>query len=328
MAITLLYGCCQIESSARDLDAVRGFMLEVLGAGPIEQELAAQITEIVPDEGYHVDHIDCGQAVFQVNQPAPGMMYNGQKSTHQAYLDSIGPCVTNLNFFIDDHRHAHALLTGLGAETRIEGPSSAARALADYGPANTRPGGDERPFLFMGTRHLIGLDLEIMEPNFLRFSEQTVQYPAFVQPRPRTGDGNLLLQRLRLVVPDLEDVQANLVRIFTPGSRSTPYAIREGAHGTAFRITLGGIELEYCQPLPRDGELAELLDRYGPGVVAIEFAAGDPQAVLGRCPAKVSEEADLLGNGDQPKRWRIASRDLLGFDVVLEPASASERRMP
>jgi hypothetical protein len=319
VAISLLHGCCQIETSARDLAAVRSFMVEVLGAGPIEQELAAQIARIVPDDDYRIDHIDCGQAVFQVNQPAPGMTYNNQKSTHQAYLDSIGPCVTNLNFFIDDHRHAHELLTGMGAETRITGPSSAARALADYGLDNTRPGADERPFLFMGTRQLIGLDLEIMEPNFLRFSEQTAQYPAFVQPRPQTGDGNLLLQRLRLVVPDLDETQANLERIFTPGSRSKPYAFRAGSQGKAFRIGLCGIELEYCQPLGGGGKLAELLDRYGPGVVTIEFAARDPQAVLDRCRTSVAEEPDLLGIANEPGRWQIASRDLLGFDVVLEP---------
>jgi hypothetical protein len=175
MTINLLYGCCQIETSARDLAATRRFMIDTLGAGPAEQQLARQIAQIVPDPAYDVDHLDCGEAIFQINQPSPTMTYAGQPSVHQSYLDRFGPCVTNLNFFIDDHSHALALLSGLGATTHIRGPSSAACSLADYGPDNSRPGAGERPFLFMGTRQLIGFDLEIMEPNFLRFNDQTVQ---------------------------------------------------------------------------------------------------------------------------------------------------------
>lgn len=111
MAITLLYSCCQIETSARSLDAVRTFFCDALGAFPIEQELARQIDGIAPGTNYRCDHVGLGQAVFQINQPDPAMVFNGHPSIHQAYLDSVGPCVTNLNFFIDDHVHAHDLLT-------------------------------------------------------------------------------------------------------------------------------------------------------------------------------------------------------------------------
>src|SRR5688572_1000518 len=149
MAITLLYGCCQVELSVADLDMARAFMENVLGAGKIEQQLAKQIGDLFPDGGYRVDHLDCGEAVFQLNEPSPSILYKGQTSVHQAYLDAIGPCVSNLNFYIDDHVHARELLTSMGADTRIEGPSSAARCLADYGLENTRAGGDSRPFLFM-----------------------------------------------------------------------------------------------------------------------------------------------------------------------------------
>jgi hypothetical protein len=216
----------------------------------------------------------------------------------------------------------------MGAATHIEGPSSAARALADYGPGNTRPGADERPFLFMGTRDLIGLDLEIMEPNFLRFAEQTAQYPAFVQPRPPVGDGNLLLQRLRILVPDLDRTAANLAAIFTPGSCSRPYAYREGSLGRAFRVWLGGIEIEYCQPAGSGGALARHLEQFGPGVAAIEFAARDLDAALarGRGKAEVAEEADHLGLAGATRRTRIACREPIGFDVVLEPLQ--DRRFP
>lgn len=315
MAITLLCGCCQIELSVRDLDAARAFIQSSLGGGKIEQQLAKEIGDLFPDGGYRIDHLDCGEAMFQINEPSPSMNYRGQSSVHQAYLESIGPCVSNLNYFIDDHLHARELLTAMGAATRIEGPSSTAPCLADYGPENTRPGGDARPFLFMGTRHLIGLDLELMEPNFLHFTNQTVQYPCFVQPRPVTGDGNLRLQRLRVAVRELEETYRKLVTLFTPGSRSKPYAIREGTEGKAFRIGLAGLELEYCQPLSKAGRLADLLDQYGPGVISIDFAARDIDAIIEK--EKVEPEADLLGLQDRPGGHRIASRNRVGFDVGL-----------
>lgn len=325
MAITLLYGCAQIETTARNLAETRSYFHEVLGAGPIEQELAAQIDTIIPDPDYGCDHIGLGEAVFQVNQPAAGMMYKGQKSVHQSYLDRVGPSVTNLNFFIDDAAHAKALLLAMGAPVHIEGPSSAARALADYGPGNTRAGADERPFLFMGSRALIGLDLEIMEPNFLRFADQTTQYPAFVQPRPAAGDGNLRLERLRIVVADLEATQASLARIFTPASVSRPHGYRAGPLGRAFRVWLGGIEVEYCQPTGGGGALAAALEQFGPGVVTIEFSARDLDAALVRAQGKaaVGEEPDWLGLAGAQPRASIASREPLGFDTVLEPARAT-----
>ena len=74
----------------------------LLGAEPIEQELARQIAALMGNSGYDVDHLDCGGAVFQVNQPARGMLFEGQKSIHESYLDRLGPCVANLNFFVDD----------------------------------------------------------------------------------------------------------------------------------------------------------------------------------------------------------------------------------
>ena len=317
MSITLLHGCCQIETTARDLAALRRFMIAVLGAGPIEQELAKQIRDLFPAGQYDLDHLDCGEAVFQINQPSAAMSYGGRKSIHWDYLDRLGPCVTNLNFFVDDQAHARALLESMGAEIHIEGPSSAVRALGDYGPDNTRAGAGERPFLFMGSRHLIGLDLEIMEPNFLHFTRQTVQYPAFVQPRPQTGDGNLLLQRLIIGVNDIEAVHDNLITLFAPASRSRPYAVRRSKLGTSFRIHLGGIEIEYCQPLTGRGELAETVARYGEGVIAIAFAAYDRERVTSQCADRVDMNFDLLGY-EQESGQRIKCRDLLGFDVVIE----------
>lgn len=326
MAVTLLFGCCQIETSARDLAGARSFFQNVLGGRSIEQELASQIDAIAPGTDYGCDHIGLGEAVFQINQPDARMVFNGHHSIHQTYLDRLGPCVTNLNFFIDDHVHARALLAEMGAPLHIDGPSSSARALGDYGPTNTRSGGDERPFMFFGTRSLIGLDLEIMEPNFLRFCDQTVQYPAFVHPRPAAGNERLLLERLCIVVPDLDETLRNLTRLFTPGSRSKPYAYRVGSQGRAFRIGLGGIEIEYCQPLDEQGELACLLDEYGPGVFTIDFAARDFDATLAECRRKVaiSPEPNWLGIRDPSNCGvRLMSRDPIGFDAVLKPWPAT-----
>lgn len=322
MAINLLYGCAQIETSSPDLAATRRFMIDALGARPVEQLLARQIAELIPGNGYDVDHLECGEAVFQINQPSPTMTFNGRKSIHQAYLDRIGPSVTNLNFYVDDIVHARELLAGMGAPAHIEGSSAVARALADYGPANSRQGAEQRPFLFMGARALIGFDLEIMEPNFLRFSEQTVQYPAFVQPRPASDRGNLTLQRLVVVVSSLQRTYDNLVRLFLPACRSQPYGVENGQSGKSFRIWLGGIEIEYCEPLVAIGELAEELERFGPGVVTIAFAARDVPGVLAGCrdhAADVREGFDPLGTLAENTRHHIACRARTGFDVVIEP---------
>jgi catechol 2,3-dioxygenase-like lactoylglutathione lyase family enzyme len=321
MAITLLYGCCHIELSVRDLEATRAFMERVLGAALIEQELAASLRKLVPADG-GIEHLDCGGATFQLNEPSPTLAARGHRSVHQEYLDLAGPCVTNLNFYVDDIVHARDLLTNVGAATRMQGPSSIAETFADYGPDNTRPGVDARPFLFLGTRPMIGLDLEILEPNFERFVDQTAQQPCFVGERPGTGVPGLRLLRLAIVVPDLAATYANLVEILAPGSRSNPYAIREGSFARAFRITVGGLELEYCEPLAAGCELAEQLDKYGPGVVAAVFGAPDVAAVieraLGDASVRVADVADLVGESDAPRSSRISTRELLGFDVILE----------
>ena len=62
-------------------------------------------------------------------------------------------------------------------------------------------------------------------------------------------------------------------RPFSPASRSRPYAYRQGTLAKSFRVTLGGIEIEYCQPTGDAGYLADALSRFGPGVAAIEFSA-------------------------------------------------------
>jgi len=324
MTIMLMYACAQVELSVRDINAARAFMQDALGASLIEQKLVKEIRALFPDGGYDVEHLNCGEGLFQFNEPSDGLSYDGQKVIHQVYLDQVGPCVTNLNFFIDDAEHARDLLTGMGAKITIQGPSTASPSMADYGPDNTRPGADARSFYFIGSRDLIGLDLEMLEPNFYRFSKQAVQYPCFVHPRPQGEDDNLKLLRLRLVVPDIEQTYRNLIKIFAPACRSNAYAVREGELARSFRVGLGGIELEYCEPRTTEGNLAQFLDQFGPGVVTVEFGARDLNAAVEKARkgsnAAVTEQPDFFGLTDKSegRRFLIASRDLVGFDVSLE----------
>lgn len=327
MSITLLYGCFQIETSVSDLDRARRFMHEVLGAQPSEQQLAGEITDLFPNGGYRVEHLDCGQATFQLNEPSPALTFRGRKSVHQQYLERVGPCVSNLNFYVDDIGHARRLLESMGAMALTEGPSTVVKSLADYGPDNTRPGGDDRPFLFMDTRPLVGFDLEIMEPNFVRFADQTAQYPCFVRPHT-SGRAGLVLQRLRIAVEDLESTYANLISMFAPASRSVPYAVRSASNARFFRMGLGGIELEYCRPSHPAGPLAEHLARYGPGVVTIDFAAADAEALGERAdrwgPVLIAETDLLASTAAKPgaHRWQLAARHIVGFDVAIEQQSS------
>jgi hypothetical protein len=327
MSITLLYGCAQVETTVGDLAQARAFMVDVLGGGPIEQEMAAEITALFPPGDYAVEHFECGEGLFQVNAPSPQANFAGQRPVHQAYLDRIGPCVTNLNYYVDDAVHARDLLAGMGAPTYIEGPSNLIPSLADYGPENTREDGGTRSFYFLGARELIGFDLELMEPNFKRFTRQTAQHPCFVHPRPVAGDGALQLLRLRLVVRDLDATYDNLVRILAPASRSKPYDVRQDALARTFRIGLGGLELEYCQPLSA-GTLQRQLDAFGPGVVAVDFAGREPEAVLARARRRsigVGSATDVSVAAPVPTcaRRQIASRHLVGFDVGIEPPAAN-----
>lgn len=330
MSITLLFGCAQIETAVDDLAGARAVMRDVLGGGTIEERMAAEITALFAPGEYAVEHFDCGEGLFQVNAPSPRANFAGQTPVHQAYLDRIGPCVTNLNYYVDDAVHARDLLAELGAPTTIEGPSNVISSLADYGPDNSRPGGEARRFYFLGSRELIGFDLELMEPNFARFCAQSVQHPCFVHPRPPVGDGTLKLVRLIVVVRDLDAAYENLGRIFAPASRSKPYDVRRDLVARSFRIGLSGLELEYCEPATATGALAEELERFGPGVSAAVFAAREPESVVRRARAhslrvETVHEGSALAPPASPDHvaWRIASRRLAGFDVVIEPAQAS-----
>ena len=234
----------------------------------------------------------------------------------------MGPCVTNLNYYVDDIANARRVLSDLGAQVHMEGPSSIVSTLSEFGPDNTRPGSETRKFLYMGARHLIGFDLEIMEPNFLHFAQQTRQYPCFCRPHCDVTADGLRLERLRVAVDDLAETLENLNRILTPSSRSKPYAARRGRDADSFRIGVGGIELEYCAPLSKSAPLGRHLDRYGSGVVTAEFTALASSAVLHRARSGSSpfatEAINFVGEEGLPERWQLAGREIVGFDIVIE----------
>src|SRR5262249_17829834 len=110
MSVTLLYGCFQIELVVPDIASARAFLEGVLGAAPIEQDFARDLRTLLP-EGYGIDHVDCGGGTFQLNE-APKPAARAQRrdaraadvdgsdlGVHARYLDRVGPCVTNLNFY-------------------------------------------------------------------------------------------------------------------------------------------------------------------------------------------------------------------------------------
>lgn len=168
IGINLLFGCAQIELTVRSIEQSSGFLEEVLGAGKIEQRLAREISKLFSAGEHRMEHLACGDAVFQLNQPSTEAgAFRGQPPIHLRYLEKMGPCVTNLNYYVDDAVHAHELLTELGAQTHIRGPSDIAACLADYGDNNSPSVPGE--FFFMGSCELIGLDLEFMERSSQEF---------------------------------------------------------------------------------------------------------------------------------------------------------------
>jgi hypothetical protein len=113
----------------------------------------------------------------------------------------------------------------------------------------------------------------------------------------------------------------NLRDVIAPDSRSDAYDVRKTSSARACRFTVGGIELEYCQPLTDHGALARHLEEYGQGVIACVFGAArvdDVLARLARTSIGVALAPDLLGERTDGARFEIAGRSIVGFDIVIE----------
>jgi hypothetical protein len=298
MTMRLESQCAQIEMVVHDVPGACRWFEDTLGATPIEQDIVTRITGKVLD----IDHRDCGDAMFQFCSVITDDM------PHRWFIDTLGPCVTNLNFFVDDADRAHDLLAAAGATTKIDTPiGRALRAL--LGPDIARPEEEIRQLYFMGTWPLFGFDLEFTTRPWRDGVEQHVFHPAFTYPRPPSGHRVERLAGLRVVVDDIDRVMGHLVALIDPSSRSEPVLEPGTATERAARVRLHDLELRYTQPLSPRSPYHEALGTGG-GIVSAIFQATDPAAIVGGIGDAKVERLDHV--------TRVRSRHLLGFDIELE----------
>jgi hypothetical protein len=298
MTIRLATQCAQIETVVHDVASACDWYSRTLGAQPIEQELVKRITGYV----LHIDHRDCGDAMFQfcsiITEDMP----------HVWFMDRLGPCVTNLNFFMDDADHAYEVLATAGATTKLKHPI-AAGLTAVLGPDVARPPEEIRTLYFMGSRPLFGFDLEFTTRPWRHGVPQDVFYPSFTYPRPTTNEKVERLAALRVVLDDIDQALDNVMTLIDAGSRGEPFGESKTAAEREVRIRLHDLELRYTQPLSPASPYYERL-QVGGGIEAAVFRAADPEALV---DAVTHAEVDRRDN-----RLRIAARHILGFDVELE----------
>ena len=216
--------------------------------------------------------------------------------------------VTNLNFFMEDADHAYEVLAAAGAKTKLRLPIGAGlRAL--LGPDLARPEEEMRTLYFMGSRPLIGFDLEFTNRPWPDGVEQRVFYPSFTYPRPTSNHKVERLAALRVVVDDLERAVGNLTTLIHPDSRSEPYDQTSSAAEREIRVRLHDLELRYTQPLstvsPYHSRLA-----VGGGIESAIFRTADPDAIV----ASVTDASVEQRDGG----LRIGSREIVGFDIELQ----------
>jgi hypothetical protein len=298
MTVRLESQCAQIEMVVHDVPRACRWFKDALGATPIEQDVVRRITGVVLD----IDHRDCGDAMFQFCSVITDDM------PHRWFIDTLGPCVTNLNFFVDDADRAHDLFAAAGATTKIDVPiARGLRAL--LGPDIARPEEEIRQLYFMGTWPLFGFDLEFTTRPWRDGVDQHVFHPCFTCPRPPAEQKVERLAGLRVVVEDIDRTMANLVALIDPGSRSEPAFEPPTATDRMARISLRDLELRYTQPVSVRSPYHGALEAGG-GIVAAIFRAADPAAIVDGITGAEVDWAD--------GRARIASRQVLGFDVELE----------
>jgi hypothetical protein len=303
MTIRLATQCAQIEMVVNDVQRACQWFSQKLGAMPIEQDLVKRITGKVLD----IDHRDCGDGMFQFCSVITDDM------PHVWFIDTLGPCVTNLNFFMDDADEAFEILAATGAATKLHLPI-AAGLRAVLGPDLARPEDEIKWLYFMGTWPLFGFDLEFTTRPWRDGVEQQVFYPSFTYPRPTTNETVDRLAALRVVVDDVDRTIGNLLTLIDRDSRSEPYGETTSPTERVVNIRLRDLELRYTQPL---SPKAWYHDRVasGGGTVAAVFRTDDPDAIIDAVTDAALERRD--------DRVRIASRDILGFDVELETPSCS-----
>jgi hypothetical protein len=265
--IELVTNCTQIEQAVPDVAAACARFDELVGSVPIEQEVVARITGAVLD----IDHRGCGDAVFQFCAP----LIDDIPARHE--LDRIGPCVTNLTFYVADADGAAADIVAAGGTVRGHWKTSAGPWLDLMGPGNARSAEQLADGYFMGTRHLLGFDFEFSEPPWLDPAVQRYVHPAFTHPRPPDRGVVRKLQRLLVLVDDRDRFVGNLLSLIEPGSRTEIYDVVESTDSRRARVSLRGLELEYVEPAPGSAAAALLAER-GPGITTVVFGVADLDA--------------------------------------------------
>lgn len=184
MAIELIDGCKQIEMVVHDVTGAVEFMRRTLGAERIEQQLVDRIGGHV----LHIDHVDCGQAMFQFCSVIT------DDQPHRRYIDRYGPMLTNLNFSVRDQQETDRVIAVEGGRTLISFP------MANIGwedllePDNVRPRDEMGEGIFADTHELIGFDFEYCEPAgpaspwhvYLQNYEQGITTAIFAVPALET----------------------------------------------------------------------------------------------------------------------------------------------
>jgi hypothetical protein len=298
VTIGLATQCAQIEMVVRDVPRACAWFEQVLGAVPIEQRVVQRITGVVLD----IDHRDCGDAMFQFCSVITDDM------PHRRFIDTYGPCVTNLNFFMDDADRAAEELSAAGADTKLDLPIGAGLA-ALLGPELARPEEEMRRLYFMGTWPLFGFDLEFTNRPWRDDVEQDVFFPSFTYPRPTTNERVNRLTALRVVVDDVDRTIDNIVTLIDPGSRSEPYGESTSTGERSVSIRLRDLELRCTQVLEDSCCYAERA-RLGGGIVAAVFSVDGVESIVA--------DATNVEVDRRDQRLRLASREIVGFDVELE----------
>lgn len=278
MPIRLATNCAQIEMAVTDVPAACREFESLLGAKPIEQELVKRITGVVLD----IDHRGCGDAMFQFCSP----LIDDIPARYE--LDRIGPCVTNLNFFVEDAAEAQALLEAAGGETRLQWQTGHGAWERFLGEGNARK--EFAAGYFMGTRNLFGFDFEMTEPFWIDPTKQEYFHPAFTYPRPPIDDKVEKLVRLRVVVDDLDRYLGNVVELIDRRDRTDVHHESAEPGCRTARIDLRGLELEYVQPLS-EGPLQDQLRQLGPTITTAVFSVAD----IEQWPARFFDRREILG---------------------------------
>jgi len=295
-------------------------MQNVLGAHQDEQSIADEVRALFP-RAPTTSTISTAARGCSSSMSRRVPDFDGQKGSQTTSTASVR-AVTNLNFFIDDEDHAHELLTAMGAQDPHRGAKRRVKVPGRLRPDNT-PRRRQAQVPLHGTRHLIGLDLEIMEPNFNTFIKQTVQQPCFCTIRAQERRQSPA-HRLRLVVPNLEQAIRKFGKDFPARLPQQFLQLPGRVPGRALPHRLRGIELEYCQPLTKQGQLAEQLGARGAWMVAVEFGARDAaqsSKTAQAAPTHPKRRRTNSASPGGPRRTGDASRDPVGSTSSSSRAS-------